>query len=142
MPLLTVCDNCVCVNVIVCQCVMHYYKSVIRPTIEYACPVWQYGLTDEQRDRLESLQRRTLQLISNSHDYTALNMTLSQLQPGSITTQLFVHQICFSIIGSGLYHSHSCTLYLQVKECPTYIRHSPNIRYELNSLGAAVCNAL
>jgi hypothetical protein len=23
---------------------LHYYKSVIRPTIEYACPVWQSGL--------------------------------------------------------------------------------------------------
>jgi hypothetical protein len=24
---------------------LHYYKSIIRPTIEYACPVWQSGLT-------------------------------------------------------------------------------------------------
>jgi hypothetical protein len=43
--------------------------SVIRPSIEYACAVWQSGLTNEQRDRPESLQRRSLQLISNSHDY-------------------------------------------------------------------------
>jgi hypothetical protein len=48
---------------------LNYYKSVIRPTIEYACPVWQSGLTKEQCDRLESLQRRALQIISNSNDY-------------------------------------------------------------------------
>jgi hypothetical protein len=48
---------------------LHYYKSVIRPTIEYACPVWQSVLTNGQRDRLESLQRRALKLISNSCDY-------------------------------------------------------------------------
>jgi hypothetical protein len=27
---------------------LHYYKSVIRPTIENVCPVWQSGLTNEQ----------------------------------------------------------------------------------------------
>jgi hypothetical protein len=48
---------------------LHYYKSVIRPTIEYACPVWQSGLTNEQRDRLESLQQLALKLISSSNDY-------------------------------------------------------------------------
>jgi len=48
---------------------LHYYKSVIRPTIKYACPVWQSGLTSDQRDRLESLQRRALKLMSNSYDY-------------------------------------------------------------------------
>jgi hypothetical protein len=48
---------------------LQYYKSVIRPTIEYACPVWQSGLTNDQRERLESLQRRALRLISGSLDY-------------------------------------------------------------------------
>jgi hypothetical protein len=47
---------------------LHYYTSVIRPTVEYACSVWQSGLANERRDPLESLQRRALQLISNSHD--------------------------------------------------------------------------
>jgi len=36
---------------------LQYYKSVILPYIgrSYACPVWQSGLTNEQRDRFESL---------------------------------------------------------------------------------------
>ena len=60
---------------------LQYYKSVIRPIIEYACPVWQSGLTIEQRDRLESIQRCALKLIYNSLDYmnyTVLCITLSQ----------------------------------------------------------------
>ena len=32
---------------------LHYYKSIIRPVIEYACPVWQSGLTIDQRSRLD-----------------------------------------------------------------------------------------
>ena len=39
---------------------LQYHKSVIRPVVEYACPVWQSGLTVAQCDRLESLQRRVL----------------------------------------------------------------------------------
>jgi hypothetical protein len=31
-----------------------YYTSVVRPVLEYACLVWQSGLTADQRDRLES----------------------------------------------------------------------------------------
>ena len=43
---------------------LQYYKSVIRPTIEYACSVWQSGLTNDQRER-----QRALRLISGSLDY-------------------------------------------------------------------------
>jgi hypothetical protein len=45
------------------------YYIVIRPVVEYACPVWQSGLTIAQRDRLESLQRRAIKMITNSNDY-------------------------------------------------------------------------
>ena len=57
-----------------------YYTSVIRPVIEYACPVWQSGLTVEQRDRLESIQRRALNIISGSSDYE-LNCVLYDIEP-------------------------------------------------------------
>lgn len=36
---------------------LQFYKSFIRPVIEYACPVWQSGFTIEKLDRLESIQR-------------------------------------------------------------------------------------
>jgi Domain of unknown function (DUF1891) len=62
---------------------LQYYKSVIRPTIEYACPVWQSGLTIEQRDLLESIQRRALKLISDSLDYE-LYCALYNIEPISV----------------------------------------------------------
>jgi hypothetical protein len=46
-----------------------YYKTIVRPIIEYACPVWQSGLTEEHRQRLEAIQRRALRIISGSTDY-------------------------------------------------------------------------
>ena len=57
-----------------------YYKSVIRPVLEYGCPVWQSGLTAEQRDRLESIQRRALRLISGSSDYE-MQCALFDIEP-------------------------------------------------------------
>ena len=62
---------------------LQYYKSVIRPVIEYACPVWQSGLTVEQRGRLESIQRRALHIISGSLDYE-LNCGLHDIEPISV----------------------------------------------------------
>jgi hypothetical protein len=53
---------------------LHYYKYVIRPVIEYACPVWQSGLTIDQCGRVEFIQRRALHIISGSLDYE-LNYT-------------------------------------------------------------------
>jgi hypothetical protein len=54
---------------------LHFYKSVISPVLEYACPVWHNSLTTEQSDRIESiLQKRTFKVISgsNNNDYEQL----------------------------------------------------------------------
>ena len=45
---------------------VHYYQSVIRPVLEYACAVWHPGLTKEQTQSLENVQRRALQIIFGS----------------------------------------------------------------------------
>ena len=42
---------------------LQYYKSVIRPVIEYACPLWQSGLTNLQRNQLEAIKKRALRII-------------------------------------------------------------------------------
>ena len=56
---------------------VHYYQSVIRPVLEYACAVWHPALTkersysfiskkswqNEQTQSLENIQRRALQII-------------------------------------------------------------------------------
>lgn len=92
---------------------LHYYKSVIRPTIEYACPVWQSGLTIEQRDRLESLQRRALQIISNSHDYE-LYCAIYDIEPIAVRldnlARLFFDKIC---------RSNDCINYLLPSKRPS-----------------------
>jgi hypothetical protein len=43
---------------------LQYYKSVIRPVVEYACPAWQSSLNEDQRNRLEAIQKRALRIIS------------------------------------------------------------------------------
>jgi hypothetical protein len=63
-----------------CDDLLLYYKAIIRPVLEYACPVWQSGLTVEQRDRLETVQRRALHLISGSTDYE-LQCVLLNIEP-------------------------------------------------------------
>jgi ribonuclease P/MRP protein subunit RPP40 len=62
-----------------------YYKSVIRPVVEYAFPVWQSSLTSEQKDRLETIQRRALLTGTGSSDYES-QCVLSNLEP--ITVRL------------------------------------------------------
>jgi len=51
---------------------MYFYISVVRPILEYACPVWHTGLTAAQSDALESVQMRAICIIysdDNSGDY-------------------------------------------------------------------------
>jgi len=40
-----------------------FYGTVIRPLLEYACPVWHSSLTAMQMEALESLQHRVLHMI-------------------------------------------------------------------------------
>ncbi|KAI8515725.1 hypothetical protein Bbelb_065380 [Branchiostoma belcheri] len=39
------------------------YKTLVRPTCEYAAPAWHAGLTTAQRARIETLQRRACRII-------------------------------------------------------------------------------
>ena len=50
---------------------LHFYTTVIRPVLEYACPVWHTSITNEQCIRLESIQRRAIHIINGiTEDYT------------------------------------------------------------------------
>ena len=46
-----------------------FYKSTIRSAIEYASPVWHTGLTADQSDRIEAIQRRALKMIEPALAY-------------------------------------------------------------------------
>ena len=43
---------------------LHFFKTVIRSILEYACPVWHNSLTIEQSDQIESIQKRALKIMS------------------------------------------------------------------------------
>jgi hypothetical protein len=77
-----------------------YYKSIIRPVIEYACPVWQSGLTLDQRGRLESIQRRALHIISGSLDYE-LNCALYDIETVDTRLDILSRQFFVRISNSA-----------------------------------------
>ena len=109
---------------------LHYYKSVIRPTIEYACPVWQSGLTNDQRDRLESLQRRALKLISNSYDYE-LYCVIYDIEPIAVRLDNLARQFFYKIC-----RSTDCINYLLPNKRPLDLL---NRLRQPNSLPGILC---
>ena len=76
-----------------------FYKSVIRPVVEYACPAWHSSLTVEQSNRTESFQKRALKIIyndftsgDNAYSYNCVLADLPQLadRREQLTMRLFV----------------------------------------------------
>ena len=52
------------------QCdLLAYYRTFIRPILEYACPVWHAGLTKGESDILEKIQKRALKIIYSDIPY-------------------------------------------------------------------------
>jgi len=49
-----------------------FYTTIIRPVLEYACPVWHSSLTTAQAKSLESIQRRAMRVIFQDDNYTLL----------------------------------------------------------------------
>ena len=58
---------------------LHYYETVIRPVIEYACPVWQLSLTVDEQRKLEAIQKRAIMITSGSNEYE-FNCSLYDLE--------------------------------------------------------------
>ena len=44
---------------------------MIRPILEYACPVWHAGLTKGESDIIEKIQKRALKIIYSDIPYDA-----------------------------------------------------------------------
>ena len=42
---------------------LHFYTTVVRPVLEYACPVWHSGLTVAQSDLFRSMQKRAILIV-------------------------------------------------------------------------------
>ncbi len=46
-----------------------YYRSIIRSVVEYACSAWSTGITKEQSDSLEQIQRCAMYIIAPHLQY-------------------------------------------------------------------------
>ena len=51
---------------------LHYYSTIVRPVLEYACQVWHASLTKEQSARIEKIQKRALRIIYGCDSYEHL----------------------------------------------------------------------
>ena len=56
--------------------IVRIYKCLVRSVLEYACQVWHTGLTAQQPDQLEAIQRRALCIAHPDKSYrVALGLT-------------------------------------------------------------------
>ena len=84
-----------------------FFASVIRPVLEYACPVWHSNLTTGQSDLLESLQKRALKIIFNDNDYH-----MSLILSGMDTLHSRREHLIQRFYRQNILHSSSCLNYL------------------------------
>ena len=48
---------------------LYFYCTVVRPVLEYACPVWHSSLTKELSDCIERIQKRAMYIIFGAGKY-------------------------------------------------------------------------
>ena len=74
-----------------------FYKTVVRPVLEYACPVWHSSLTSGQTKALESLQKRAMRIIFSHGDYQAATIIAGidtlQTRRETLSTNFFYNSI-------------------------------------------------
>ena len=46
------------------------YCSIIRSVLEYCCQIWHPGLTKQQSNDIEAVQKRCLKIIFPTHSYS------------------------------------------------------------------------
>jgi len=47
---------------------LHFYTAIVRPVLEYACPVWHSGLTAGQCNAIENTQKRVIHMVYSDTD--------------------------------------------------------------------------
>ena len=85
---------------------LHYHTTVIRPVIEYACPLWQSNLTVEQKHQLERVQQRAIYIITDSADYE-LQCALLDIEPIYLRLDRLTRDFFYK-----MRHSNSCLHWL------------------------------
>ncbi len=78
-----------------CHDMVKFYRTIIRPILEYACPVWNHGLTSGESNTLEQIQRRALRVVYPDYTYEqALDETQLELlssRRDSLCDQFFMN---------------------------------------------------
>jgi hypothetical protein len=62
------------------------YFSYARPSLKYACLAWHPGLTKDQLDRLEMIQKRAVKIILG-HNYSTYDDAMKQLNLNSLDSR-------------------------------------------------------
>ena len=79
---------------------LHFYISVLRPVLEYACPVWHSSLTASQSNALESVQKRAISMIYSRADYetslTVASIDTLKDRREKLTERFFKRQVLAS----------------------------------------------
>ncbi len=88
---------------------LHFYKTVVRSLLEYACPVWHSSLTNEQSDQIESIQKRAFKIISGSNIFGYQQMCFVYNLP---TLSDRRETVCKLFFGKSVVGSNSCLRYL------------------------------
>ena len=100
------------------------YTTLIRPVLEYACPVWSTGLSDESKELLETIQKRACRIIAPGFSYSAA-LQQTGLEPLHVRrTQLC--QKLFVDMQNTTHKLHS--MLPPIKECHYNIRNSKKYR--------------
>lgn len=76
------------------------YTAIVRSLTEYACQVWHTGLTAQQSDKLESIQKRALGIIFPDRSYRAA-LALSGLQTMGDRRELLCKQFFLAMQEPG-----------------------------------------
>ena len=86
---------------------VYYYQAVIRPVLEYACPVWHTSITGQQSKQLDSIHRQACQIILNNrtHSDTCTILGLRSLPDRR-------HKLCQRLFQQLARSTDSCMRYL------------------------------
>ena len=60
---------------------VNVYVSVVRPVLEYACPVWHTNLPKYLSDNIEMIQKRALKSIFPNKGYDDILYGLGMCRP-------------------------------------------------------------
>mgnify|MGYP003519330166 FL=1 len=85
---------------------LHFYVTVIRTVLEYACPVWHKSLTVDGANQIETVQKRAINIIYSNCNYREV---CAQINLPTLFDRR--EELCESFF-KDMYNSTNCLNYL------------------------------